>query len=69
MARGIPVGGTGRVAIAISPSNPSVAYVSIQDSFNGMGKDGQLLGIWRTSGAWAAAPAWTQIPNPDSDGL
>lgn len=56
--------GVGRVALAISPSNPNMLYVSIQDAFNNVGKDGELLGVWRTDNAWAATPTWTQLPFP-----
>ncbi|MBI1742309.1 hypothetical protein HYR54_04495 [Candidatus Acetothermia bacterium] len=50
-------GGVDRVALAIAPSNPSTVYVSITNASNG-----ELLGLWRTDNAWAATPAWTQIP-------
>ncbi len=48
----------GRGEIAISPSNPDVAYVSIA----GQGPYfGSLLGFWRTNNAWDAAPTWTAM--------
>jgi hypothetical protein len=58
--------GVGRVALAISPSNPNTIYVSIQDAFNGVGNDGGLLGIWRTDTAWALTPTWAQLPSPSA---
>lgn len=59
-------GGVGRVELAIAPSNPNVLYVSIQDAFNGIGNDGQLLGLFRTSNAWAPTPTWVRITSaPD----
>ncbi len=59
-------GGIGRVAVAIAPSNPNTAYVSMVDAVDTVGNDGQLLGIWRTDTAWAPTPSWVQIPSPDS---
>jgi photosystem II stability/assembly factor-like uncharacterized protein len=53
-----------RIELALAPSNPNVLYVSIQDGFSGGGQGGALLGIWKTTNAWAAAPAWTQLPSP-----
>lgn len=60
-------GGIGRVSIAIAPSNPNVAYVSIQDALDGTANDGALLGLWQTTNAWAPAPAWTAIPVAQTD--
>ena len=71
-------GGVGRVEIAIAPSDPNIVYVSIQDLFSDhpqvFGRpDGQndvdngLLGLWRTTDAWAAAPTWTRIPTGETD--
>ena len=54
--------GIGRIEIAIAPSNANIAYVSIMDAFNGVGNDGGMLGLWRTTNAWAATPSWTSIP-------
>jgi len=54
--------GFGRAALAIAPSDPNVVYVGVQDAFNGVGNDGELLGLWRSSNAWAATPTWTAIP-------
>ncbi len=62
------VGGVGRVELAISPSNPKVLYVSIQDAIDGVRNDRALLGLWRTDNAWDpdATPTWTQITSaPD----
>lgn len=54
-----------RVEMAIAPSDPNILYVSIQDAFgNTNGNPGALLGVWKTVNAWAAVPAWTQLPNP-----
>jgi len=50
----------GRGAIAISPSNPDVAYVSIV--WQGTPYTGGLIGIWRTDDAWDPAPVWTALP-------
>jgi len=61
-------GGVGRVAFAVAPSNPDVVYVSIQDAFNGQATDGQLLGLWVTSDAWAATPTWTPIDAAPASG-
>lgn len=48
----------GRGEIAVSPSSPDTAYVSIA----GQGAYfGSLLGLWRTDNAWDPAPSWTQI--------
>jgi photosystem II stability/assembly factor-like uncharacterized protein len=58
---------TGRVELAIAPSNPNVMYVGIQDSFSGGGNDGALLGLWRTDNAWAGSPTWAQIPTGPTD--
>ena len=51
----------GRIELAISPSSPGTLYVSIANS-----STSGLLGIWRTDNAWAATPAWTQLPDPGS---
>ena len=53
---------TGRIELAIAPSNMNVLYASIAGAPNG-GSSGQpLLGLYRTSNAWAATPTWVQIP-------
>ncbi len=60
-------GGVGRVVIAIAPSDSNVAYVSIQDAFDGVGVDGGLLGLWRSNNAWAPSPIWTRIATGATD--
>jgi photosystem II stability/assembly factor-like uncharacterized protein len=57
-------GVVGRVELAISPSNPDVLYVSIQDATLTANGDvgGKLLGLWKTSDAWSATPTWQAIP-------
>ena len=47
---------TGRILLAIAPSDRNVLYASVQ------GPDSRLLGLYRTNSAWAAAPQWMQIP-------
>jgi photosystem II stability/assembly factor-like uncharacterized protein len=56
------VGGVGETRLALSPSAPDVLYVSIRDATNGKGKDGHLLGLWKTQNAWAPVPTWVEIP-------
>ena len=55
--------GVGRIRIAIAPSDRNTMYVSIQDGFESpnAGVSGGLLGLWKTSNAWAATPGWTEI--------
>jgi photosystem II stability/assembly factor-like uncharacterized protein len=54
-----------RVELALAPSAPNTLYVSIQDAFgNSAGIGGALLGVWKTTNAWATSPNWTQLPNP-----
>jgi len=57
-------GVVGRVELALSPSNPDVLYVGIQDATltasGGVG--GKLLGLWKTTNAWSAVPTWQPIP-------
>jgi hypothetical protein len=53
--------GIGRVELAIAPSDPNRAYVTIQDAFNGGPNDGGLLGLWTTGNAWDITPVWTAI--------
>lgn len=60
------IGGVGRVELAISPSNPEVLYVSIQDAINSVGADQQLLGVWRTTNASSPTPSWSALPSPSS---
>ena len=61
------VGGVGRVELAIAPSNANVLYVSIHDAKDGTGHDGGLLGLFKTTNAWASTPMWTQIPTGATD--
>jgi photosystem II stability/assembly factor-like uncharacterized protein len=53
---------TGRIGLALAPSNPNVLYASVQSSPNGGGINAPLSGLFRTDNAWAAAPTWLQIP-------
>ena len=53
---------TGRTELAIAPSNPNVLYASIAVPPNGGSGTQPLLSLWRTDNAWAATPAWIQIP-------
>lgn len=59
------VGGIGRVELAISPSNPEVLYISIQDAINTPPQptDRELLGVWRTTNASSPSPSWTALPS------
>ncbi len=53
---------TGHIALSVAPSNPNTVYASIQGpSFDGTTNQ-TLLGLFRTDTAWAATPAWIQIP-------
>jgi photosystem II stability/assembly factor-like uncharacterized protein len=69
-------GGTrvvGRVELAIAPSNPSVLYVSIHDATPlpppSTSRHNGIIGLWKTTNAWAATPTWQQIPlGPTDDG-
>jgi photosystem II stability/assembly factor-like uncharacterized protein len=54
-------GSVGRIELAIAPSRPDVVYVSIQRAPDTSGDGGDLIGLWRTDNAWAAAPAWREI--------
>ena len=52
----------GRVAMAISPSNPNTLYVGVaMTRFNYLAF---LEGIWMTTNAWAPNPNWTELPYP-----
>lgn len=53
--------GVGRIELAIAPSNPDVAYVSIH---NFTLNKANLLGVWKTANAWTATPTWTQLSQP-----
>jgi hypothetical protein len=52
-------GGSGYMALAVSPSNPDVMYASVQAPCC---PSDYLLGLFRTNNAWAATPEWIQIP-------
>jgi photosystem II stability/assembly factor-like uncharacterized protein len=49
---------TGRIELAMSPSDPNVLYASIAVSPNGGGSDKPLLGLYRTDNAWSPSPTW-----------
>jgi hypothetical protein len=53
-------GGSGYIALAVSPSNPDVMYASVQSPC--CTGPQYLLGLFRTNNAWAATPEWIQIP-------
>jgi photosystem II stability/assembly factor-like uncharacterized protein len=53
---------TGRVALAIAPSNPNVLYAGMQKHRLTSGGASDLLGLYRTDNAWAATPAWVEVP-------
>ncbi len=53
--------GLGRVELASAPSDPNTLYVSIQDAFNGVGTDGALLGLWKSTDALAPTPSFTAV--------
>jgi photosystem II stability/assembly factor-like uncharacterized protein len=47
---------TGRIELALAPSNANVVYASVSQA------DGsRILGLYRTDNAWDDAPAWRQI--------
>ena len=47
---------TGRIELALAPSNPNVLYASLSQP------DGnRILGLYRTDNAWADVPTWRQI--------
>jgi hypothetical protein len=52
----------GRIAMAISPSDPNTLYVAISQKRTAYLAG--LVGIWRTANAWATTPTWTLVPNP-----
>lgn len=54
----------GRIAIAISPSNPNVLYVGVAKTRFHYTAD--LWGIWVTTNAWDANPLWTELPYSDT---
>jgi photosystem II stability/assembly factor-like uncharacterized protein len=55
--------GTGRMLLALAPSNPSVLYVAVTNATT-LG----LLGLWKTTDAWSATPTWTRVPTEATDG-
>jgi photosystem II stability/assembly factor-like uncharacterized protein len=60
---------TGRIELAMAPSNPNVLYASIAVWPNGGSSAQPLLGLYRTDNAWAATPAWIQVPTgPTGEG-
>ena len=60
---------TGRIELAMSPSHPNVLYASIAVSPNDGSSAQPLLGLYRTDNAWAATPAWIQVPTePTGEG-
>jgi photosystem II stability/assembly factor-like uncharacterized protein len=64
---GVPWASTkvGFMALAIAPTNVNVLYVAIQDM--DPADDGRLLGLWRTTNAWASVPTWNQIATAVTD--
>jgi photosystem II stability/assembly factor-like uncharacterized protein len=48
-----------RIELAIAPSDPNVVYASVQIAG---GTNTGLLGLFRTSNAWADPPTWIQVP-------
>src|ERR1051326_4781385 len=57
----------GRIEMALAPSNPNVLNVSVALGFIYQGytsTGGSLVGIWRTTNAWDATPAWFALPTP-----
>ncbi|HLK51703.1 MAG TPA: putative Ig domain-containing protein [Bryobacteraceae bacterium] len=51
---------TGRILVALAPSNANTLYVSVQDS------NQHLFGIYRTDNALAATPTWIPISTSGS---
>jgi hypothetical protein len=54
----------GEIIVAFAPSDINTAYVAITKF--GLGN---VLGFWKTSDAWDAAPQFTTLPNPSSAGF
>ena len=54
-----PTDSLGRVEIALAPSDPNTVYVSIMNASGSLA--GALLGLWRTTNAWATTPSWSRI--------
>jgi hypothetical protein len=58
LSGGLPTSAIGRIALAISPSNPLRLYVAVQTAIGSSGtNDGKLLGIWTTVDG---GTVWTQ---------
>jgi photosystem II stability/assembly factor-like uncharacterized protein len=53
---------TGRIELAIAPSNPNTLYAGIALPSNTRPNVVGLLGLYRTDNAWAASPAWITVP-------
>jgi len=51
----------GRIEIAIAPSAPDVAYVSVH---NFTLEKTNLLGVWKSADAWSTTPTWTKLNQP-----
>lgn len=67
----------GRVELAIAPSNPNVLYIGIHDATlppptlppSSSPRHNGIIGLWKTTNAWAPTPTWQQIPlGPTDDG-
>src|SRR5207302_8824789 len=52
----------GRIAMAISPSQPNILYVGVAQARTNYLAD--LWGIYVTTNAWDANPGWTLLPFP-----
>lgn len=59
---GTNVSAGGRIAMAISPSDPGTLYVGVSELRSRYRS--YLKGIWVTTDAWDANPIWTQLPFP-----
>lgn len=53
---------TGRIELAVAPSNRNVLYASITAPSNGGTDQQPLMGLYQTANAWAATPMWIQVP-------
>ena len=53
---------TGRLELALAPSESNVLYASVAVP----GDAARLLGLYRTDNAWAAIPSWIQIPTDNT---
>ncbi|HLJ17143.1 MAG TPA: hypothetical protein VKV15_21800 [Bryobacteraceae bacterium] len=56
----------GRIAVAIAPSDRNTMYVAVQNASTGTAFGG-LLGLWKTSNAFAVTPTFTQISAAATD--